>query len=106
PPGHTTTTSSTKLHSKHGTIARKTVKADKPLTVALLFVKPELQPWLGTPVKKTLSPIPPDVPELPLWTHTNEAALVDQVTARGLFSSSIESQDGGKLLVLRSIPPQ
>jgi hypothetical protein len=66
-----------------------------------------LQPWLNTPLKKTLGQIPPDVPELPLWTHSNEAGLVDQVTARGLFASSVESQDGGaKILVLRSIPPQ
>ena len=36
-----------------------------------------------------------------------ENGLVDQVTARGLFASSVESQDGGaKILVLRSIPPQ
>ncbi len=106
PPGRTESTSA-QSSSAHGSKASHAVKKSKPLNLAVLFVKPELQPWLNTPLKKTLAQIPPAVPELPLWSHSNEAGLVDQVTARGLFASSVESQDGGaKILVLRSIPPQ
>jgi len=106
PPGHTQTTTA-KASAGHGSGGSHAAKHSKPVTLAVLFVKPELQPWLSTPLKQTLAQIPPDVPELPLWTHSNEAGLVDQVTARGLFASSVESQGGGaKLLVLRSIPPQ
>jgi len=106
PPGRTETTTA-KPSSAHGSTSSHAVKASKPLNLAVLFVRPELQPWLSTPLSKTLAQVPPDIPELPLWTHSNEAGLVDQVTARGLFASSIESQGGGaKLLVLRSIPPQ
>jgi hypothetical protein len=104
PPGRTET--SAQSSSAHGSKGSHAAKASKPLNLAVLFVKPELQPWLSTPLKRTLAQIPPDVPELPLWTHSNEAGLVDQVTARGLFASSIETQSGTKLLVLRSIPPQ
>lgn len=102
PPGRTQTTSA--LASASGS---HPVTSSKPITLAVLFVKPELQPWLGTPISKTLAQFPPEVSQLPLWTPTNEASLVDQVTAHGLFSSSIESQQGGgNLLVLKSIPPQ
>jgi hypothetical protein len=95
PPGHHETTNAS---------AKK--KTSKPLSVGVLFAKPELQQFLNTPLKKTLASIPPEVPQLPVWIPTSDAALVDQVTARSLFQSSVESQAGQKLLVMRSLPPQ
>ena len=95
PPGHHETTS-----------AGTKKKTSKPLSVGVLFAKPELQQFLNTPLKKTLAAIPPEVPQLPVWVPTSDAALVDQVTARSLFQSSVESQAGQKLLVMRSLPPQ
>ena len=36
-----------------------------------------------------------------------EAGLVDQITARGLFSENVEqAQDGSNLIVLNPLPPQ
>lgn len=79
----------------------------KPVTVTVLFVKQELQQWLNQPLSNTLALYPPDVSELPLWSKTAEAGLVDQLTARGLFSEQIESQqEGGRLLVLSPLPAQ
>jgi hypothetical protein len=102
PPGHTETTS---------TLSSKPPAANSsgsvPVTVAVLFVKQELQPWLAQPLSDTLYQFPPAVSELTQWTKTQEAGLVDQITERGLFSEKIESQqDGSDLLVLNSLPPQ
>jgi hypothetical protein len=95
PPGHTATTSGA---SKSSSAA---------VTVAVLFVRKELQPWLSMPLARTLQTYPPDVPELTAWSQSEEAGLVDQITARGLFSSQFESQqEGGNLLVLSPLPPQ
>jgi hypothetical protein len=81
--------------------------AGSPVTVSVLFVRRELQPWLNVPLSKTLQEFPPDVPELPLWTQSEEAGFVDQITAHGLFSSQVESlQVGGNALVLSQLPPQ
>jgi hypothetical protein len=100
PPGKTTTSSSS------GTAGSAT-KAGSPITVSVLFVRKELQPWLDVPLSKTLQQYPPEVSELSLWSQTQEAGLVDQITANGLFSSQIESQqEGGNLLVLSPLPPQ
>ncbi|HEX3804410.1 MAG TPA: hypothetical protein VHV75_16390 [Solirubrobacteraceae bacterium] len=97
PPGKTTAASSSSSSSAAGT----------KVTVSVLFVRKELQPWLDTPLSKTLQTYPPEVSALPLWSKTDEAALVDQVTANGLFSSQVESQqEGGNLLVLSPLPPQ
>ncbi|MCL2419543.1 MAG: hypothetical protein FWD04_09640 [Conexibacteraceae bacterium] len=77
------------------------------VTVAVLFIRRELQPFLNVPLGKTLQAYPPDVPELSLWSKTQEAGLVDQVTANGLFSSQVKSlQVGGNVLVLSPLPPQ
>ena len=77
------------------------------LTVSLLFARTELQPSLNVPVGKTLQEFPPEASQLPLWSQSEEAGLVDQITAHGLFSSQIESQqEGGNLLVLNQLPPQ
>jgi hypothetical protein len=103
PPGHTQTTStlSPKLPSA------STSTGVKPMTVAVLFVRSELSPWLAQPLGQTLQEFPPATQQLPQWRKTQEAGLVDQITARGLFSERIESaQDGSNLLVLNSLPPQ
>jgi hypothetical protein len=104
PPGHTETAStlSSKLPS-----SKAPVSSPKPLTVAVVFLRQELQPWLNQPLSSTLNTFPPLVSQLPLWTKTAEAGLVDQITAHGLFSEQIESQQtGGNLLVLNQLPPQ
>lgn len=107
PPGKAATTASTSRAVSARSASHHAAKKTKPVDLAVLFVKPELQQWLNVPLKKTLTQFPPDVPELPLWQQSSEAGLVDQVTARGLFSSSIESPNGGgKLMILRSLPPQ
>ena len=49
---------------------------------------------------------PPSVPELPTWSQTPEAGLVEQVTARGLFSEqTVQAQDGSNLIELNQLPP-
>jgi hypothetical protein len=77
------------------------------ITVALLFDRTELQHWLTVPLDKTLASYPIESSELKLWGKTAEASLVDEITANGLFSSQLESQqEGGRLLVLTQLPTQ
>jgi hypothetical protein len=79
----------------------------KPIDIAVLFEREELKPWLDQPLDYTLQEIPPTVPELPLWVQTQEAGLVDQITAPGLFSEQlVQAQDGSSLIVLNPLPPQ
>jgi hypothetical protein len=104
PPGHTTVTS--QLTSKPPSQAPVKSTA-QPLDTAVLFVREELAPWLRQPLLQTLTQYPPIVAQLPLWHNTQEASLVDQITARGLFSEKLETaQDGTQLLVLDPQPPQ
>lgn len=92
PPGHTVTSSGV---------------TTKGVTVALVFLRSELQYWLNVPLAKTLQQYPPAVSQLSVWSKTQEAGFVDQVTAHGLFSSQIQSQQvGGNLLVLTPLPAQ
>jgi len=103
PPGRTQATST--LSAKPPSAKAKA--ATEPIDIAVLFDRQELQPWLDVPLSRTLEEFPPAVPELSLWIKTQEAGLVDQITARGLFSEHIESvQDGTNLLVLDPLPPQ
>lgn len=103
PPGRTQVASGLSSHLP----AAKTPPTSQPVTIAVVFLRQELQPWLNQPLSSTLSPYPPPVPELSLWAKTNEAGLVDQITAHGLFSEQIESQQtGGNLLVLNQLPSQ
>ena len=105
PPGRTETTSNT-LSSKPPASKAKAAPT-KRVTIGVLFVREELQPWLDEPLSKTLSPYPPVVSQLPLWSGSTEAGLVDQITARGLFSEQVEAQQtGGSLLILKPLPPQ
>lgn len=77
----------------------------KPLDIAVLFVRQELQPFLQQPLSSIL---PEEFP--PAVDQTNsapEAGLVEQITARGLFSERIaQAQDGSSLLELTQLPPQ
>jgi hypothetical protein len=92
PPGHTVTSSGSNTTG---------------LTVALLFLRKDLQPWLDVPLSRTLQQYPPDVSQLTLWSKSAEAGLVDQVTAHWLFSSQVETlQVGGTALVLTPLPAQ
>jgi hypothetical protein len=92
PPGHTVTSSGI---------------TTKGVTVALVFLRSELQYWLKVPLSKTLQQYPPAVSQLSVWSKTQEAGFVDQVTAHGLFSSQVQSQqEGGNLLVLTPLPAQ
>jgi hypothetical protein len=103
PPGHTTQAST--LTARPPSPGSKPVT--KPLNVALLFLKDELSPWLAHPLSATFpEQFPPTVPELALWKQSTEAALVEQVTARGMFSEHlVQAQDGSNLLVLDPLPP-
>ncbi len=92
PPGHTVTA---------------TGAGTQGVTVALLFLRSELQPWLNVPLSRTLQQYPPDLTQLGVWSRSQEAAFVDQVTAHGLFSSQVEAlQVGGSALVLTPLPAQ
>ncbi len=102
PPGHTTQGCS-------GICPKPNTKATtKAVDIAVLFLKDELKPWLEQPLRATFpEQFPPTVPELGLWRQTPEAGLVDQITARGLFSEQVvQAQDGSNLLVLDPLPPQ
>ena len=103
PPGRTTMSST--LTSKPPSASAPA--SSQPVTIAVLFVRQELQPWLSQPLSSTLSEFPPEPSQLPLWSKTEEAGLVDEITGHGLFSEKVESeQTGGNLLVLSSLPPQ
>ena len=99
PPGKSTQTSA--LSHK---LPTSTSRAH-PLDMAVLFVRQEVQPLLGQPLSAILpEPTPPTVTEMP---HAPEAGLVDQITARGLFSEQLQqAQDGSSLIVLNPLPPQ
>jgi hypothetical protein len=103
PPGHTVQAST--LTPTPPSAGAKTPA--KPVDIALLFLRDELKPWLTQPLSETFpEQFPPTVPELASWKQTTEAALVEQVTARGLFSEHlVQAQDGSSLIVLDPLPP-
>ena len=101
PPGRTQVTS---------TLSKKLPTSDnsstsQPIDIAVLFERQELQPLLSQPLSSSLpEEVPPTVSEMPT---APEAGLVDQVTARGLFSEQLQqAQDGTRLIVLDPLPPQ
>jgi hypothetical protein len=99
PPGHTT-------QACTGLCPKPNQRATtKPLNMALLFLHDELRPWLSQPLAATLpEPFPPTVDQV---GSAPEASLVEQVTARGLFTQNVEqAQDGSNLIVLNPLPPQ
>lgn len=99
PPGHTVV-GCTGICSKPN--QRTTTQS---VTIALLFLRDELQPWLSQPLAATLpEEFPPTVSQI---TQAPEASLVEQVTARGMFEEKVEqAQDGSNLLVLSPLPAQ
>jgi hypothetical protein len=105
PPGRTQATSTLSPTPPPAGPARSS--ATQPVTIAVLFVRDELSPFLSEPLGTTLAEFPPATSQLTLWKGTQEAGLVDQITARGLFSEKVESaQVGGSLMVLNPLPPQ
>jgi hypothetical protein len=101
PPGTTKTTPCV------GLCATPQKTTTQHVDLALLFLHDELQPFLTQPLNQTLtSTYPPPVAELPLWAQTQEAGLVEQVTARGLFSEqTVNAQDGSNMIELNQLPP-
>jgi hypothetical protein len=99
PPGHTVT-SCTGLCPKPN--QRTTTK---PVNIALLFLHDELTPWLEQPLAATFpEPFPPTMDQV---AGAPESPLVEQITARGMFTESVEqAQDGSNLIVLNPLPPQ
>ncbi len=103
PPGRTLQTGASTLSSKLPTADASA--QSKPIDIAVLFVRSELSPMLDHPLSDSLpEQTPPTVAEM---AHAPEAGLVDQVTARGLFSERLQqAQDGSDLIVLDPLPPQ
>ncbi|HWE09318.1 MAG TPA: hypothetical protein VG325_08185 [Solirubrobacteraceae bacterium] len=101
PPGRTQVTSMLSKSLPTST----TSSTSKTVDIAILFQRQELQPLLNQPLIVTLpETIPPTVAQMP---SAPEAGLVDQVTARGLFSEQLQqAQDGSNLIVLNPLPPQ
>jgi hypothetical protein len=104
PPGRTAQTSTLTAKPPSSSSA-PTSPATKPLNVALLFLHDELSPWLSQPIANTLpEQFPPSVDQI---HNAPEAGLVEQITARGLFSQRlVQAQDGSTLIVLDPLPPQ
>ncbi len=102
PPGHTQLTSTSRLSKTLPTSDGSATT--KPVDIAVLFDRQELQPLLDHPLADSLpEQIPPTVATMP---NAPEAGLVDQVTARGLFSEQLQTaQDGSSLIVLDPLPP-
>ncbi len=103
PPSHPAQTSI--LTKTPPTPAAAATAAAKPINMAVLFERQELQPLLDHPLSATLpEAITPTVAEI---ATAPEAGLVDQVTARGLFSEQLQqAQDGSSLIVLNPLPAQ
>lgn len=106
PPGHTVSTSTSKLTRTlpHSTSSSSSSSKSTAVDVAVLFERQELAPLLAHPLVDSLpEQVPPTVAQMP---SAPEAGLVDQVTARGLFSEQLQTaQDGTKLIVLNPLPP-
>jgi hypothetical protein len=103
PPGHTEQTAT--LSKKPPSSKSGTQTSTKPVDIAVLFVRQELSPLLKHPLSQILpEQVPPTVAQMP---KAPEAGLVDQITARGLFSEQLQqAQDGSNLIVLNPLPPQ
>ncbi|HEY1712872.1 MAG TPA: hypothetical protein VGG07_08210 [Solirubrobacteraceae bacterium] len=102
PPGHTETAPTL---SKKPPSSASTQAPAKPVDIAVLFVRQEVSPLLRNPLTQILpEQLPPSVSEM---AKAPEAALVSQITARGLFSEQLQqAQDGSTLIVLNPLPPQ
>ena len=102
PPGRTVQSTSTLSKTPPTSDASAT---SKPVDIAVLLQRQAIQPLLDQPLADTLpEEVPPTVAQM---TTAPEAGLVDQVTARALFSEQLQqAQDGSSLIVLDPLPPQ
>ncbi|MFZ1993223.1 MAG: hypothetical protein WAU75_03875 [Solirubrobacteraceae bacterium] len=102
PPGHTQAAATLSKKPPKSTATQVTAKS---VDIAVLFVRQELSPLLKHPLSDILpEQTPPSVAQM---SHAPEAGLVDQLTARGLFSEQLQqAQDGSSLIVLNPLPPQ
>jgi hypothetical protein len=102
PPGHPEQPATL---SKKPPSPKSSRTSTKPVDIAVLFVRQELSPLLKQPLNAILpEQTPPTVAQMP---HAPEAGLVDQLTARALFSEQLQqAQDGSSLIVLNPLPPQ
>jgi hypothetical protein len=102
PPGHTEQTATL---SKTPPKATASKTSTKPVDIAVLFVRQELSPLLKHPLDQILPEATP--PSVSQMSKAPEAGLVDQLTARGLFSEALQqTQDGSSLIVLNPLPAQ
>jgi hypothetical protein len=91
----------------HDTVSAGSNSSQLPTTAAVAFDRAQLTPSLQLPLSRTLTTVPPEVPQLPTWIKGPEANLVDQATKNSLFSSQVQAQQvGGQLLVLNQLPAQ
>jgi hypothetical protein len=104
PPGHSEPTK-TATRSKKPPKASSTQTSAKPVDIAVLFVRQELSPLLKDRLTEILpGQTPPSVAHM---RQAPEAGLVEQLTARNLFTESLQqAQDGSSLIVLNPLPPQ
>ena len=102
PPGHATSQPTSVLSPSLPTSTASATT--KPLDLAVLFQRAELAPLLSVPLRESLpEPVPPTIAQV---AHAPEAGLVEQATARGLFTEQIQqAQDGSSLMVLNPLPP-
>jgi hypothetical protein len=102
PPGHAISQPTSVLSP---TLPTSTASATTtPVNLAILFQRAELAPLLEVPLRESLpEQVPPTVAQMP---SAPEAGLVEQATARGMFTEQIQqAQDGSSLLVLNPQPP-
>jgi hypothetical protein len=100
PPGHTEQGGCTGICAKP-----QSKPVVTPVTLAVAFDRPELQPYLDQPLRSTLpEELPPTVAAMP---KASEAALVSVIAGRGLFSEKTQAgQDGSTVVTLSPMAPQ
>ncbi len=101
PPGRSTQTTCTGICAKSASTTTKST----PIDIAVLLERQAMQPLLDQPLSFTFpEQFPPTVSQV---DGAPEAGLVEQVTARGLFTEQlVQAQDGSNLIVLNPLPPQ
>jgi hypothetical protein len=102
PPGRTT---GGQLTSKPPNAQTAATATTKPLSVAVVFQRQDVQHWLDRPLRLTLpEDLPPTVSQMSI---APEAELVSLLTGQGLFQQHlVQAQDGSSVLVLDPMPPQ
>ncbi len=105
PPGHTATSSSSRVGAKPSSSSGQSSSSSQPVDLALAFDRAELQPFLDRPLRDTLpESLPPTVDQM---SYAPESELISVITAHGLFQEQTEqAQDGSNMVVLSPLPPQ